>query len=209
MLGGYGPEGRNGKSVLVNVFQGLLGPDYATAAVPGLLRLKRGETHPTELADLFGRRFVTAIETGEGEQLNDALVKQLTGGDMVKARRMREDSWEFQPTHHPWIATNSLPGADATDRALWSGFRVIPFRRRFLMKGDEGYEGDNKICHADASLVGTILADEREGVFAWMPGDVVHEQHVVVGGEGLAQGGVHLQINELRPPEDLDTVLFG
>ena len=77
------------------------------------------------------------------------------------------------------------------------------------MKGDEGYEGDNKICHADASLVGTILADEREGVFAWMPGDVVHEQHVVVGGEGLAQGGVHLQINELRPPEDLDTVLFG
>lgn len=164
----YGPEGRNGKSLLIGIFQSVLGDEYATTAPPGLLREKKGEGHPTELADLHGRRLVAAVETGRGEKLNESLVKHLTGGDAIKARRMREDFWEFLPTHHLWIATNNLPRADAFDRALWARFRVIPFRRRFLKPGDEGFEEASVACRADDTLAERILADEREGVFAWM-----------------------------------------
>ena len=164
----YGPEGRNGKSVLVRIFLAVLGSDYATTAPPGLLREKRSESHPTELADLHGRRFVAAVETGRGEKLNEALVKHLTGGDSIKARRMREDFWEFLPTHHIWIATNNLPRADAFDPALWARFRVIPFRRRFLKPGDDGFEESALACRADDTLADRILEQEREGVFAWM-----------------------------------------
>lgn len=164
----YGPEGRNGKSMIVQIVLAILGHEYGTTAPPGLLRQKKGESHPTELADLHGRRFVSAIETGRGERLNEALVKALTGGDRVKARRMREDFWEFDPTHHMWIATNDLPKADAFDRALWTRFRVILFRRRFLKPGDDGYEESDLVCRADDGLAARIIEREAEGVLSWM-----------------------------------------
>ena len=164
----YGPEGRNGKSLIVGIVQSVLGADYAGTAPPGLLRQKRGETHPTELADLNGKRFVSTIETSRSDKLDEALVKHLTGGDAVKARRMREDFSEFQPTHHLWIATNNLPKADAADSALWARIRILPFRRRFLKPEDHGFETSPLVYRADDNLACRILGSEREGVFAWM-----------------------------------------
>ena len=50
----------------------------AGTAAPGLLVGSFGERHPTELADLFGRRMVTAHETGDGGHLREDVVKQIT-----------------------------------------------------------------------------------------------------------------------------------
>jgi len=93
----YG-TGANGKSTKINARQAVLGPDYAMKAPPDLLMLKRGE-HPTERADLYGKRFVACVETEQGRRLAESMVKELSGGDRVRARRMREDYWEFPPTH--------------------------------------------------------------------------------------------------------------
>jgi putative DNA primase/helicase len=78
---------------------GLLGPDYTMRAPPELLKVKKGDSHPTERAALFGKRLVVAIETGEGARINETMVKELTGSDPITARRMREDFWIFDPTH--------------------------------------------------------------------------------------------------------------
>jgi putative DNA primase/helicase len=99
--------GANCKSTLVNAVMDSLG-DYAIQAAPDLLMAKRG-AHPTELADLFGARFVASVESEEGRRLAESLVKQLTGRDRVKARRMREDFWQFDPTHTTFLATNHKP----------------------------------------------------------------------------------------------------
>jgi putative DNA primase/helicase len=99
--------GANGKSTLVNAVMDSLG-DYAIQAAPDPLMAKRG-AHPTELADLFGARFVASVESEEGRRLAESLVKQLTGRDRVKARRMREDFWQFDPTHTTFLATNHKP----------------------------------------------------------------------------------------------------
>ena len=53
--------GSNGKSTFLNVVLALLGVDYAIKAPTDLLLAKKNETHPTELADLFGKRFVACI----------------------------------------------------------------------------------------------------------------------------------------------------
>jgi hypothetical protein len=58
--------GSNGKSAFLQVLLHLLG-DYAMQAVSELLMQKRNESHPTERADLFGRRFVATIETDDGK----------------------------------------------------------------------------------------------------------------------------------------------
>jgi len=122
----YG-TGANGKSTVCETLLKLLGPDYSMKAAPDLLIAKRGESHPTDRADLFGKRFVACVETEEGRRLAEALVKELTGGDRVRARRMREDFWEFAPTHHVWLAGNHRPAIVGTDNGIWRRVKLIPF----------------------------------------------------------------------------------
>lgn len=125
----YG-TGSNGKSTLVNAIQEMMGPDYAMKAPPDLLMAKAQEAHPTERADLAGKRFVACIEAGEGRRLAEALVKELTGADRLRARRMREDFWEFSPTHKIWLAANHKPIIRGTDWGIWRRVKLVPFTVR-------------------------------------------------------------------------------
>jgi putative DNA primase/helicase len=128
--------GRNGKTTLVEVLLALLG-DYADAGLDDLLLESHGDRHPTELADLFGRRLVACTETGEGRRLNETRIKKLTGADRIKARRMREDPWSFSPTHKLWLATNHRPAIRGTDIAIWSRVLLLPFTLSFLGREDK------------------------------------------------------------------------
>jgi len=150
----YG-TGRNGKSTLLNTLLALMG-DYGMQAAPDILMARRGDRHPTELADLFGKRLVVSIESEQGKKMAESLVKQLTGGDKIKARRMREDFWEFWPTHHLWLATNHKPQVRGTDIAIWSRIKLIPFNAQFL-------DGDPR---QDKHLPQKLLA-ELPGILRW------------------------------------------
>jgi putative DNA primase/helicase len=119
-------SGANGKSTFLGVVLALLG-DYAIQAVSDLLMEKRGDAHPTERADLFGRRFVATIETEEGRRVAEALMKQLTGGDRIRARKMRQDFFEFAPTHKIVLAANHRPEVRGTDHAAWRRIKLVPF----------------------------------------------------------------------------------
>lgn len=81
----YG-TGANGKSTFINTVLALLGSDYAIKAPGDLLLLKRNESHPTERADLHGKRFCACVEAEEGRRLAESLVKEMTGGDRIRAR---------------------------------------------------------------------------------------------------------------------------
>ena len=146
--------GANGKSTLLNTLLALLGTDYAMKAAPDLLLTKRGESHPTERADLFGKRLVAAIETEDGKRLAESLVKELSGGDRVRARRMREDFWEFSPTHKIWLAANHKPTIRGQDFGIWRRVKLIPFNVRFEGKA------------ADTALPEKLLA-ELPGILNW------------------------------------------
>jgi putative DNA primase/helicase len=83
--------------------------------------------HPTGVSDLLGKRFVSTAETEKGARFDLALLKRLTGGDTLKARRMRQDFFEFEPSHLLLMATNHLPEIDDGTVAVWRRIRVIPF----------------------------------------------------------------------------------
>jgi putative DNA primase/helicase len=119
--------GSNGKSTVLGGLLDAFGPDYAMKCPPDMLMAKRTDSHPTDRADLFGRRLVVAIETEAGRRLNETMVKELTGGDRIRARRMREDFWEFTPTHTLIMATNHKPVIWGTDEGIWRRLPLIPF----------------------------------------------------------------------------------
>lgn len=126
----YG-KGANGKSTLLEAFMEMLGSDYALKAPQSLLVASKGDRHPTELADLHGKRFVVCTETAENCKLNEPLIKELTGGDTIRARRMREDFWQFVPTHKIVLCTNHKPIVSGTDNGIWRRLQLVPFMQTF------------------------------------------------------------------------------
>ena len=91
----YG-TGNNGKSVWVLVISGILN-DYHTGSSIETFTASKFDRHPTELAKLRGKRLVTASETEEGRRWSEARIKELTGGDIIAARWMRQDFFSFYP----------------------------------------------------------------------------------------------------------------
>jgi len=118
-------KGANGKSVFDKAVRWTLG-DYAATAEPELFMHREG-AHPTGEMDLMGRRLVAVSETEKDRRLAEATMKRLTGGDTIKARRMRQDFIEFTPSHTALLITNHLPKVSGDDEAIWRRIRVVPF----------------------------------------------------------------------------------
>jgi putative DNA primase/helicase len=156
----YG-AGANGKSTFARVLLDLLG-DYATQGAPDLLLAKRNESHPTEVADLLGCRLVVCQEIEAGRAFAEVTVKQLTGGDLIKARRMREDFWSFAPTHKFFVAANHKPPVRGTDHAIWRRIRLVPFTVRIT---DE--ERDPNLLEKLRAELAGVLAWAVEGCLEW------------------------------------------
>jgi putative DNA primase/helicase len=126
VLGIFHGIGRNGKGTLTGAVKSALG-DYADAADPDLLTARTFDAHPTSTADLYGLRLAILHETDKGRRLAEATVKRLTGGDRLKARRMREDFWSFDPSHTFLMLTNHKPVISGTDEAIWARLRLVPW----------------------------------------------------------------------------------
>ena len=101
--------------------------DYGIQAVSDLLLAKRYETHATDRADLAGKRSVCTIEVDEGKKLAKELMKQLTGGDKVRARFLFENNFEFVPTWKIFLAANHKPTISSQDYAVWRRIKLVPF----------------------------------------------------------------------------------
>ncbi len=178
-------SGANGKTTFLNVMQRVLG-DYADQAAPDLLLAKRHESHPTEVAELVGKRFVSATEARTGRRLDDALTKRITGGDPLRGRFMRQDFFTFDPTHKLWLAVNSLPRVDDAGDAMWRRIRRIPFEVQ-VPPGQR-----------EANLDKKLVAEEGPGILNW----------VVEGAAAWTAGGLHtplkveLSTEEYRLDED-------
>jgi putative DNA primase/helicase len=118
--------GANGKTVFTDTVSSVLA-DYACMAPIETFTATNMDRHPTEVADLSGARLVTAVETEEGRRWAESRIKMITGGEKVRARFMRQDSFEFTPQLKLVITGNHKPGLRSVDEAMRRRFNLIPF----------------------------------------------------------------------------------
>ena len=118
--------GGNGKGVFIHVLSGILA-DYAVNAAMETFTASKYDRHPTEIAALRGARLVTASETETGRKWAESRIKQLTGGDTMRARYMRQDEFEFTPALKLLIIGNNKPGLSTVDDAAKRRFNLLPF----------------------------------------------------------------------------------
>jgi len=147
--------GKNGKSTLVELFQDLLG-DYSGVANPNtIMQQKNGDaTVQYQLAELTGVRFVGMAETKRDVQLEESVVKQITGNDTISARSPYGKPFGYRPQFKIWFSTNHKPEIPDGSEAIWDRMRLIPFDERFAGKD------------ADTDLPDK-LREELPGVLAW------------------------------------------
>ena len=165
-------DGRNGKGTFVRALQRVLGP-YAVVPHLSLLMQQRHQQHDTVKAVLFRVRLAVASETHRGSKLDEAGVKNLTGGDRISARRMREDSWEFEPTHSLWLQSNYLPEIEGRDQGIWERMRVVRWGTDFSGREDRG------LPDALAAEAPGILRWLVEGCLAWQEEGLAEPESVI------------------------------
>lgn len=148
----YG-TGANGKSVFVNTLLTIMG-EYAANAPMDTFMETRSDRHPTDLAGLRGARFVAATETEQGRRWKESKIKEMTGGDRVSARFMRQDFFTYPPQYKILIAGNHKPAIRNIDEAMRRRLHLIPFT--ITVPPDK----------RDKELQGKLLT-ERNGIFEW------------------------------------------
>ena len=134
-------SGGNGKSVLVTLMQSCLG-DYATTLSIALLTQKRAASNAAtpELADTKGKRFAVFQEPDNNDHIHVGHMKELTGNDKIKARKLFKEPIEFIPQFKPVLTCNKLPTIPSTDGGTWRRIRVTPFEMKFVENPVEDYE---------------------------------------------------------------------
>lgn len=121
----YG-TGRNGKSVFLNTLFDIWG-DYSRRAAAQTFLNSQGERHPTDVAGLQGARLVAGSELPKGKTWDESVIKDLTGGDVMTARLMRQDFFDFEPQLTLMIAGNNQPSFRGVDEAIRARVVLVPF----------------------------------------------------------------------------------
>jgi putative DNA primase/helicase len=164
----YG-TGANGKSVLCEILLALLG-EYGLVASPDLVMARRHGGIPNDVARLRGVRLAVMNETSQGSRFDEAKLKDLTGGDTLSARFLREEFFDFRPTHKLVIRGNHKPVIHGTDDGIWRRLRLVPFNVAIPAERQDPHLFEK-------------LRDELPGILGW-----------------AVRGCLEWQRNGLRPP---------
>jgi putative DNA primase/helicase len=120
--------GRNGKSLLLNTILHIVGT-YGVKANSEWFMYRRNGAHDSEAVTLEGARFVFTSEINDTSTLDEARLKEYTGGEKVTARRMYSSTqYAFMPRCTIWMLANQRPTARQGGESLFRRMREIPFK---------------------------------------------------------------------------------
>jgi P4 family phage/plasmid primase-like protien len=146
--------GRNGKSTFFNVLSGILG-DYARNMPAETFTESKYERHPTELAAMRGYRLITATEVRRISRWNETRMAELTGGEEISARFMRENFFKYRPQFKLLIGGNHKPGLRSVTEAMRARLHLLPFT--VTIPKAERVKDYWKV----------LLDEEGDGIMAW------------------------------------------
>ena len=155
--------GSNGKSVLIELLAHLMGDYSSKIQTEMLMRNTRSPQGPSaDLVSLQGRRLIYCNETTEGKKLDDARVKDLTGGDTITGRAPHATAAiTFYPTHKLVMAGNYVPIVTDDGQGFWRRVVLINFNQRFSEESKDPQLLD-KLKRESSGILNLLLAGLRQ-----------------------------------------------
>lgn len=143
-------SGANGKTTFTELLRRLFGEYSTRVDIEAFMsNWNLGTAATPYVAGLAGARFALASETEENRKWNEALIKEITGGDALTARFLHTNPVTFKPVHKLWVYGNHEPKVTGTDLGFWRRMRVVPFEvtipeeiRRPMAEVIQEFEGE-------------------------------------------------------------------
>lgn len=147
--------GANGKSTFSEILRMILGEYFAKSSYE-LITFSFDNSIRNDVARLHGSRFVCLSEIEGGKRLNESLVKDLTGGDMITARFLFKEFFEYKPQFKIWLYGNHKPLIRGTDTGIKRRIKLIPFE---VQIPEEKRKSRDEIL--------SVMREELSGIFLW------------------------------------------
>ena len=130
-------SGCNGKSKKMELM-GCLG-DYQTTLKVTVLTEKASGIGGTssEISKLKGVRFVFMKEPSKDSTLNEGLMKEITGGEVIECRALYTNSNVFFPQFSLSVCLNTMFEVRSNDDGTWRRMKVIDYHSKFASPGEE------------------------------------------------------------------------
>ncbi len=147
-----------GKSTVMNIILAAFGGHGRTAAQNTFVKRQDGSRAANDLNDIRNARIVAVMETAEGQQFNEALLKAYSGGDEMNSHGLYQENGVWKNRGVLFMLTNHPPRLSADDNANWRRIKMINFP-------NSQYDG---IKTPDPDLANRIIRNELSGVLNWI-----------------------------------------
>ena len=117
-------DGGNGKGVFLDTCSYIMGEYATTGQRDSFVRKSNSNRIPADIASMEGKRLVLVDELNDNQKLDEALLKDITGGGIVKAEAKNMNPWEYTPRFTLHFRTNHMPDLPA-DRSILRRFRPV------------------------------------------------------------------------------------
>ena len=196
-------RGGDGKSTTVNTVRRVLGEYATTADVKTFMSAKAqggGDSASPALASLAGDvRLVSTSEPPKGSQLNDGVVKLVTGGAPLKVRHLNKGLFEYTPRWKIVLECNALPYIPGADEGIWRRAKLVLWTVQ-LTRDQMDSELESKLAKEAPGILNWLI----EGALSYLEGGLMEPEAVKaalanfraganVFGEWLASGRVIIE----------------
>jgi len=158
-------KGGDGKSTTMDVIRQTMGSYGAAASVETFIAgTQRGGGEATpDLARLSGdTRLVSTGEPRIGAALDEARIKQITGGQPIAVRELHKGIFEYLPRFKVFFECNRKPRISGDDDGIWRRMIVIQFPNQFKDKADKRFK--EKLLEQGPGVLAWMI----EGMIAWL-----------------------------------------
>lgn len=174
-------SGGNGKGVFLDCCSRVMG-EYATVGQrESFIRKNNSNRIPADIASMEGKRIVLVDELNDNQRMDDALLKDISGGGSIKAEAKNMNPWEYTPRFTLHFRTNHMPDLPS-DPSIVRRFHPVKW-----MATPTGREWDTFRDDAHRS-VDDYLCQEASGILNW-----------------ILEGTRDYLKNDLQLPDDLET----
>jgi len=164
-------DGANAKSVLMDCMLSVLGKDYYATLNRKALSLTEGQNNDSLYDAQFCRVACVPEMNKNGNNLDEGLIKNITGDDEVNVSAKYKNNVRFHPQFKVCMPLNEMFPIPANSGAVWRRLIVMPFKVRFLSTDNPDWDDElaeqRWILKRDDKFAKELKAD-KEGWLAYL-----------------------------------------